>query len=301
MFEPPTADVKRVGVIHLETTFRGADGLELFRQQWRPDAGDSRGVLVNVHGIGDHSGLYPALPEYFVPHGWVVHAFDLRGNGRSPGRRGHIRRWSDLRGDLERFLATVRRDDPDRPLFLLGNSLGGLVVLDYALHHAVGLSGVIAVAPPLGRLGTPAWLLSLGRALSWVWPVFTLETGLDLSGLSRDVAVRDAILSDPLFHRKGSARLASEVIVTAKAVRRRAGAFSVPLLLIHGGADRMVFPDGTRAFFAEAGTADKQYLEYPGAYHALFADLDRNRVLQDLEGWMERRLADLRNDRSHVK
>jgi len=278
-------------VIHLQTTFRGSDGLELFRQQWRPDAGAARALLVNVHGIGDHSGLYPALPDYFVPRGWAVHSFDLRGNGRSPGPRGHIRRWSELRGDLGCFLTTVRRDDADRPLFLLGNSLGGLVVLDYALHHAAGLSGVIAVAPPLGRFGTPGWLLSLGRALSWVWPAFTLETRLDLSGLSRDAAVRDAIVSDPLFHRKGSARLAAEVITTAKAVRQNAGAFSLPLLLIHGAADRMVFPDGTRAFFTEAGPADKQYLEYPGAYHALFADLDRDQVLGDLEGWMEHRLA----------
>jgi alpha-beta hydrolase superfamily lysophospholipase len=280
-----------VGVIHLETTFRGSDGLELFRQQWRPEAGGARALLVNVHGIGDHSGLYPALPDYFVPRGWAVHSFDLRGNGRSPGPRGHIRRWSELRGDLDCFLATVRRDDADRPLFLLGNSLGGLVVLDYALHHSLGLSGVIAVAPPLGRFGTPGWLLSVGRALSWVWPAFTLETRLDLSGLSRDATVREAIVSDPLFHRKGSARLAAEVVTTAKAVRRNAGAFSVPLLLIHGGADRMVFPDGTRTFFTEAGPADKQYLEYPGAYHALFADLDRDKVLGDLEAWMEHRLA----------
>jgi len=291
MFGAPTADVKRAGVIHLETTFRGADGLELFRQQWRPDAGEVRAVLVNVHGIGDHSGLYPALPDHFVPRGWAVHSFDLRGNGRSPGPRGHIRRWSELRGDLECFLATVGRDDPDRALFLLGNSLGGLVVLDYALQQPAGLAGVIAVAPPLGRFGTPGWLLALGRALSLVWPGFTLETKLDLSGLSRDAAVRQAIVSDPLFHRKGSARLAAELLATARAVRQNAGAFSVPLLLLHGGADRMVFPDGTRAFFTDAGPADKQYLEYPGAFHALFADLDRDRVLADLEGWMLHRLA----------
>jgi alpha-beta hydrolase superfamily lysophospholipase len=291
MFEPRTTDVKRAAVIHLETTFRGADGLELFRQQWRPEDQLARAVLVNLHGIGDHSGLYPALPEYFVPRGWAVHAFDLRGNGRSPGRRGHIGRWSELRGDLDRFLQEVRRDEEQRPLFLLGNSLGGLVVLDYALHHPDGLCGVIAVAPPLGRLGTPAWLLAVGRAMSWVWPAFTLETGLDLSGLSRDAAVKEAILSDPLFHRRASARLAAEVLATAKALRRDAPAFPVPLLLIHGGADRMVFPDGTRAFFGEVGLADKCYLEYPGAYHALFADLDRDLVLGDLERWMEHRLS----------
>ena len=295
---PGTGRVKRVlrmshpetAPIHLEATFRGVAGLELFRQQWRPVGRPVRAVLVNVHGIGDHSSLYPALPDYFVPRGWAIHAFDLRGNGRSPGRRGHIDRWSDLRGDLDRFLAVVRADEPERPLFLLGNSLGGLIVLDYALHHPAGLRGVIAVAPPLGRIGTPAWLLALGQALSRVWPGFTLETGLDLSRLSRDPAVRDAIVSDPLFHRRGSARLAAEVLATARALRREAAHFPVPLLLLHGAEDRMVFPDGSRAFIAAAGQPDKRYVEYPGGYHALLADVDRDRVLDDLRQWMEQRL-----------
>src|SRR6266542_5412576 len=120
---PGTDSVKRTlrmtdpgaAALHLETTFRGADGLELFRQRWRPARRPVRAVLINVHGIGDHSSLYPTLPERFVPRGWAVHAFDLRGNGRSPGRRGHIHRWSELRDDLDRFLALVRAEEDGRP------------------------------------------------------------------------------------------------------------------------------------------------------------------------------------------
>jgi len=272
-----------------ETTFRAPDGAELFRRAWRP-SGPAHAVLVNVHGLGDHSGLYPALADYFPPRGWALHALDLRGNGRSPGRRGHIPRWADYRADLGRFLDLVRAEEAGRPLFLLGHSLGGLVVLDYALARPEGLRGVIAVAPPVGRIGTPSWLLGLARVLSRVWPTFTLETGLDLSGLSRDPAARDAVLSDPLFHRKASARLGAELLTAAAAVRRDATRFPVPLLLLHGGADRMVMPDGTRAFYQQrVGQTDKRYLEYPGAYHALFADLDRDRVLGDLESWMRER------------
>jgi acylglycerol lipase len=269
---------------HQESTFRASDGLELFRQTWRPPV--SRGVLVNVHGLGDHSGLYPALPEYLVPRGWAVHAFDQRGNGRSPGRRGHVRRWADYRADVECLLDVVRGEEPGRPIFLLGNSLGGLVVLDFALARPGAVRGVIAVAPPVGRVGTSPWLLRLGRILAVVWPTFTLETGLDLSGLSRDPAARAAILSDPLFHRRGSARLASELLATAAAVRRAAGRFPVPLLLLHGGADRMVSSESTSAFAARVGHTDSRHIEYPGAYHALFADLDSGRVLGDLETWM---------------
>lgn len=268
-----------------EATFRAPDGAALFRRVWHP-AGPPRCVLVNVHGLGDHSGLYPALAEYFPPRGWALHAFDLRGNGRSPGRRGHIRRWADYRADLGRFLEVVRAEEPGRPVFLLGNSLGGLVVLDFALQHPGGIRGVIAAAPPLGRIGTPAWLLRLGRMVANVWPAFTLETRLDLSGLSRDPAARATVLSDPLFHRRASARLGAELLATAAALRRDAGRFPVPLLLLHGGADRMVMPQDTRDFFERVGQADKRYIEYPGGYHALFADLDRDRVLGDLERWM---------------
>jgi len=272
-------------VIQRETTFRAPDGAELFRRSWRP-AGPPRAVLVNVHGLGDHSGLYPTLPDHFVPRGWAVHALDLRGNGRSSGQRGHIERWTVYRGDLGHFLHLVRAEEPDRPVFLLGHSLGGLVVLDFALEHPEGLRGVIAAAPPLGRVGTSSWLLALGRAVSRVWPTFTLETGLDLSGLSRDPETRDAVLADPLFHRRASARLAAELLAAAAGVRQRAERFPVPLLLLHGGADRMVMPDGTRAFFERVGQPDKLHIEYPGAYHALFADLDRVRALGDLERWM---------------
>jgi alpha-beta hydrolase superfamily lysophospholipase len=229
------------------------------------------------------------LAEYLVPRGWAVHALDLRGNGRSPGRRGFIRRWTQYRDDLGRLLDLVRAEEPGSPLFLLGNSLGGLVVLDFALHHPEGLRGVIAASPPLGRVGTPSWLLRLGQALSRVWPTFTLETRLDLSGLTRDPAALDTVLTDPMFHRKGSARLAAELLKTAAAIRREAARFPVPLLLLHGGADRLVAPDGTRAFLARVGHPDRRYVEYPGAYHALFADLDRQRVLADLERWMSER------------
>ena len=107
--------------------------------------------------------------------------------------------------------AVVDRDDPGRPLFLLGNSLGGLIALDYASRPPNGLRGVIAVSAPLGELSVPAPLLALGRIMSRVWPRFSLETGMDLTGLARDPTVAEQILADPLFHRRGTARLSTEV------------------------------------------------------------------------------------------
>lgn len=275
--------------IETEGTFTGARGLRLFRRIRRP-AGQARGVVINLHGLGDHSGLYPDLMDHLASVGLVVHAPDLRGNGRSPGQRGYIGRWEELRADLHALVALVRSEEPGLPLFLLGNSLGGLVVLDYALTYPEGVRGVIAVAPPLGRLSVPAPLLALGRVMSRLWPRFSVQTGMDLSGLARDPAVRATVLADPLFHRRGTARLSTEVVATIARVLADAPRFPVPVLILHGAADRMVTPDGSRAFIDRVGHPDRELREYPDGYHALFADLDRARVLDDLERWIVSRL-----------
>jgi alpha-beta hydrolase superfamily lysophospholipase len=274
---------------YVESTFAGAGGLPLFRRSWRPPT-PPRAVLINLHGLGDHSGLYGALADRMVASGFAVHAFDLRGNGRSPGKRGHVDAWSDYREDLRRFVELVRHEELGRPLFLLGNSMGGLIVLEYALHYPEGLRGVIAAAPPLGRLTVPPVLLALGRVMSRIWPSFSLKTGMDLAGLAQDPTVTAELLADPLFHRLGSARLSTEVQAAITRVQARAAEFPLPLLVLHGSRDGMVPPEGSRTFVARVGHPDKRLIEYPEGRHVLFADTDRERVLADLEQWIERHL-----------
>ena len=270
-------------------TFQGVGGVSLFRQVWRA-RGAERAVLINLHGLGDHSGLYPLLVEYFQSRGITVHAMDLRGNGRSGGQRAYIERWDEYREDLHRFVGLVREEEPGQPLFLLGNSLGGLIVLEYAQRYPEGLRGVIAASPPLGRLGVPAPLLAIGRVLSRVWPRFSIRTGMDLSGLARDPVVVQTVLSDPLFHRVGTARLSTEVVAAITRVQAAASTFPLPVLILHGSSDRMVPPEGSREFVARVGHSDRELKEYAGAFHVLFADLDHERVLADVERWIEARL-----------
>jgi alpha-beta hydrolase superfamily lysophospholipase len=274
---------------YTEGTVVGSRGLLLFRRAWRPDA-PPRALLLNLHGLGDHSGLYGPLGDRMIASGFAVHAMDLRGNGRSPGKRGHVDAWSDYREDLRCFVQVVRREEPDLPLFLLGNSLGGLIAIEYALHHPEGLRAIVAAAPPLGQLSVPPVLLALGRVMSRVWPAFSLETGMDLSGLARDPGVVAELLADPLFHRLGSARLSTEVQAAIARVQSRAAEFPLPLLLLHGSRDRMVPPDGSRAFVARGARPDTRLIEYPEGHHVLFADWDREQVLADLVHWIEQHL-----------
>lgn len=273
---------------HVAGTFEGRGGLSLFRQSWYPDDAP-HAVLVNLHGLGDHSGLYVAVVEHLVARGIAVHAFDLRGHGLSAGQRGFIRDWSDYREDLKIFLRLVSREAAGLPVFLMGTSLGGLIALEYALYCPAGLRGVIAVSPPLGDIGVPPLLMALGRVLSRIWPRFSLEVGMDLSGLSRDPDVANRILADPLFHRHGTARLSTEVTAAIARTHSLAASLRLPVLLLHGGADRMVPPEGTRAFFARLKGDDHALIEYPDAYHALVADSDSDRVLSDLGAWIEER------------
>jgi alpha-beta hydrolase superfamily lysophospholipase len=271
---------------HREGTFSGSGGIPLYYQAWLPSP-PRRAVLVNLHGLGDHSGLYPNIAAHFPAGGMALYAYDMRGNGRSAGQRAYVRRWSEYRDDLHVFLNQVRQWEPGLPLFLLGNSLGGLVVLDYTLQHPNGLAGVIAAATPLGEVGVPPILMALGRLLSRVLPRFSLNVGMDLSGLARDPSVVEAVLADPLFHRRGTARLSTEVTAAIDRVQELAGNLAVPLLVLHGSADRMVPPDGSRSFFAKVRYPDREFREYPDAYHGLFADLDFEQVLQDVERWVE--------------
>lgn len=275
---------------HQDGTFAGTDGLALYYQTWLPLVPRRRAILVNLHGLGDHSGLYPTIASHFPPHGIPVYAYDMRGNGRSLGQRAYLNSWDEYRGDLQAFLSRVREWEPDLPVFVLGHSLGGLVVLEYALHHAAELSGAIAAAPPLGEVGVPPILMALGRIMSRVWPRFSLEVGMDLSGLARDPAVVNTVLADPLFHRRGTARLSTEVTAAIERVQSQAASLSVPLLILHGSADRMVPPDGSRRFFRKVRYPDREFREYPGAYHGLFADVGYQEVLTDLERWIEGRL-----------
>jgi alpha-beta hydrolase superfamily lysophospholipase len=277
-------------VRHLEGRFTGSAGSRLFYQAWVPDLRRPRAVLVNLHGLGDHSSLYPNLASRVPAAGIPLYAYDMRGNGRSPGQRAYLRGWHEYRDDLHAFLLRVTEWQPDTPLFLLGNSLGGLVVLEYILQHAAGLAGVIAAAPPLGRLSVPPLLMALGRLFSRIVPRFSLRVGMDLTGLARDPAVVQAVLADPLFHRRGTARLSTEVTAAIERVQAHAASLAIPILIQHGSADRMVLPDGSREFFAKVRSAGSQLIEYPEAYHGLFADLNAEEVIGDLLAWIDARL-----------
>ncbi len=271
---------------HLEGAFKGEDGLDLHYQAWLP-AAKPRAVVVAVHGLAEHSGRYANLVDRLLPSGYAVYMHDLRGHGRSHGRAGYVERFSLYLKDLKRFIEFAAAEQPGRPIFLLGHSMGGTIVTAYAGEWTDGLAGVILSAPTLrpGK-GVSPIAIFLARVLSRIAPTLGVSK-LDANGLSQDKAVVAGYVNDPLvYHGKISARLAAEFLSVMRQLPERTPRIEVPALIMHGSADVLSDPEGSQYLYGLISSADKTLTFYDGFYHELFNEPGRDRVLSDLEAWL---------------
>ena len=270
--------------------FTGVRGKQIFHQSWLPEA-EQRGALVIVHGLGEHSGRYMNVIGRFVHGGWAVYALDHIGHGCSEGRREYVKSFSDLTGNLNRFLDMVEAWSPDVPLFLLGHSMGGLVSAAFLLERQADFRGAVLSAPLIKPPEdvTP-FLLRIGKVLSTLLPTLRV-TGLDVEGISRNKEVVEAYKNDPLVYKgKVTARLGEKMLDRVDYVLEKAGNITLPLLILQGSADRLINKEGAVLLYNAAGSVDKTLKMYDGYYHELFNDLDFDRVLDDASAWLETRL-----------
>ena len=282
----PIKKLLRMTNQHKEGTFQGANGWKLYYQSWHPPV-VAKAVLVIVHGHGGHSGIFTRMINYLLERNYAVYIFDLRGNGRSPGQRGYINNWAEFREDLTAFLELVTAENPDLPLFLIGQSLGGTIALDYVLHQSNSIKGLILMSPALG-LGIASWKLLLAQILSAILPHFALDAGIDISACSRDAKVIAAAEQDSLRHSQGTARLTTELLKTIDWIKADATELKIPLLILHGGADRVTLAESSKAFFESLTLTDREIREYPDCRHELHHDLNYLKVLADIADWLNR-------------
>jgi alpha-beta hydrolase superfamily lysophospholipase len=269
-----------------QSYWQAADGLRMFARLWEP-CSPPAGVVVLVHGIGEHIGRYAHVAAAFCAAGYVLTGFDLRGHGQSAGKRGYTASYQALLDDITVFLDLTRQSQPDLPLFLYGHSLGGNLVLNYALRRATLLSGVIATGPELRLSFTPpAWKVWLGRLLVKVWPTFTQASELDITGLSHDPEVIAAYQADPLVHDRVSAQLFLGFIEAGEWALQHAAEFAHPLLLMHGGADSITSADATRQFAAAVRTGCTLKI-WEGCRHEIHNEpAVKAQVLQVMTDWL---------------
>jgi alpha-beta hydrolase superfamily lysophospholipase len=276
-----------------QQTFTGADGLELESSCWRP-RGEPRAVVALIHGLGEHAGRYTTLVTHLTAAGFVVCGFDHRGHGRSPGRRGHIGSWSEYREDVRAFLGRTGKQFPDRPMFLYGHSLGALIAAEYVIAYpGCGLAGLILSGIPLkpGGISKPHLVLA-ARTLSRVWPTLSVSLGVDGSQLSRDKDVVREYDEDPLVHHVGTMRWGAETLSAIDRVRSGAANIRLPVLILHGGEDKVNSVEGSRELFEKVSSADKLLIVYPGGAHEPHNDIQRDTVMLDVEEWLNRRMTE---------
>lgn len=279
---------------HIETTVTTVDNLDLYMQGWRPDR-SPKAVLGIVPGFGEHSGRYTYPVDYLTAHNIAVYAVDLRGHGKSPGQRGHVDSWADYRVDLQAFTRDLEERHIGAPHFLLGHSMGGLVLLNAVLHglnEPEGIiDGIIASSPLLASPTTATPMMrGLLNALNVIWPKAKLATKLSGDRISRDPDEVARYVNDPLTHSTLSPRWAREAELAMQWNQDHAAEFPLPLLMYHGTGDQLVPIEGSRQFFANVTHADKTWIEYPDGFHELHNDLDREQVFADLNKWIEKHL-----------
>ncbi len=273
------------GERHQTGIMDGAGGEKLFWQAWQP-SGQKRGVLVVMHGLKDHSSRYSGLAQKLTAAGYALYAFDLRGHGRSSGRRVQIDSFDQYVADLAGFLEMVRGREPGAPIFLFGHSMGGAIATLTAIEKQPSLAGLLLSGPAL-RLDVWPLTLPITRhsgSLTPSLPFFRLSD----DDFSSDPAVVAAIGKDPLvYHRGAPVGTAAGLIGATQRIWAGVDRLTLPILAMHGTKDKLTSPAGSRELVARAPSTDATLRLYDGFMHDLLHEPDGARVAADIQAWLD--------------
>jgi len=275
---------------HIEDTFQGTGNVDLYYQCWLP-SGEPEAIILIVHGLAEHSSRYANPASYFVSRGLAVCGFDLRGHGKSGGPRGYVERFPLFLDDLDTFVNIVRSRFGAVNLFIWGHSMGGTIATAYAIQHQNEFDGLIVTGMTLllGGSVSPAQI-ALAKILSLLVPKMGIAV-IDASAISRDKAVVDAYVHDPLVYRgKISARLGAEFLKAMRALRDKLSAIDLPILIMHGTIDRLSEPGSSQLLYDGVSSRDKTLKLYQGFYHEIFNEPGQEQVLADMETWLSAHL-----------
>jgi acylglycerol lipase len=263
-------------------------GGKIFTRHWEPKETPSAN-LVLCHGVNSHGGQYIRAGETFAAHGFAVTALDLRGRGKSDGERFYIESIDDYVSDLSHAIELGRSKHPELPLYLLGHSAGGVTSVTYALDHQDKLDGLICESFAF-RVYAPDFALKLLEGADHIVPhAHVLK--LKMEDFSRDPEWVAQLNADPLT--RDEVQPVSTVAAFARAGERFEREFqriTLPVLILHGTADKATRPDGSQQFFDDAGSTDKTLKLYEGHYHDLLNDLGREEVFNDVVAWIDARV-----------
>jgi len=261
-----------------------AKSVKLFGKLWIPD-GQMVTLIIMVHGIGEHSGCYNVWAEKFVGQSIGFLAFDFRGHGLSTGIRGHAS-LQDLKDDLQTIIENMRRKFPDVPIVLCGHSMGGSIVLKYAIDKNVMVQGIISSSPWLKLVHPPSPLLIwLAKWVSYIVPWLTVSTGIRADQLSQGGKTTKSTKTDPLLHKKISIKLFSDLWSNGEIILRNKYWPEIPLLLMHGSADTLVSFKTVNSF-ARKNRKFIFFKKWNKMRHDLLNDTGNEMVFQYVMKWL---------------
>jgi len=235
-----------------------------------------------VHGLGEHCGRYEKISKRLLSSNFNLLRFDLRGHGRSEGKRGDIRTFDDYLDDIEKATDGIKK------FHLIGHSLGGLIVIYYAMKRPERLRSLVASAPLLGlKINPPKFKLLLGRVLYRIAPGVSMSNEIDPNKLSHDKSVVEAYINDPLVHRKITVRWFFETMKAMDFVNRHPERIRTPALFLHGSSDELTDPKATESFYKKVN-AEKKLCIYEGFYHEPFNELNNEQVFEEVIGWLKK-------------
>jgi acylglycerol lipase len=270
-----------------EESFTGRGGTRLHMRSWRPET--PRAVVVICHGVNSHSGQYLWTGGRLVEAGFAVYAYDHRGRGRSEGPRFYIDDIREYTEDLGTFIRLAKQREPGLEVFLLGHSAGGVTSCTWALDHQREIAGFVCESFAF-EVPAPAPVLAFVRIVARFAPRLPVLK-LKMKDFTRDPAALQALEADPLtLGEVQPARTVAALLAATDRMRREFPTITLPLLILHGTADKATVPAGSEFFHRTAGSVDKTLQLYEGHYHDLLNDLGKENVIADVIRWIDARL-----------
>jgi acylglycerol lipase len=265
------------------------DGTVLATQAWVPESTITpKGVIVLAHGYAEHVGRYAHVGEYLTREGYLLTGLDQRGHGRSKANQpGYFDRFQTLVDDQHHFVRNLPSVWRSLPLYMLGHSMGGLLTLYYSIRYSPPVRGIITSGAALDiGADVPGLMRSVLRQLSGLLPTLGVAQ-VDSSTISKDQAVVKAYEGDPYVYRgKVPARVGIELYDAGQFVRQALNKIERPILILHGGVDRLINPRCSEWVYEGVSSADKTKRIYDGLNHEILNEPEKLTVLDDIKHWL---------------
>lgn len=273
-------------MIEREFFYKSNDKINIYFREIIPE-GSVKGVICLVHGLGDHSGWFKDLFDFFAENNFAILTFDLRGHGKSDGKRGHIPSYEALMRDIDLLLNIAEKKFKGVPIFLYGHSFGGNQVLNYALRYNPDIAGIIASAPWLSLYSNPSKIkLFFTFLMSKIKPSFIVDNVVEGANLSHNPNIAINQEKDPLVHNFVSASLFANAYKAGEWAIENASNLDIPLLLFHGDSDKITSHIASEAFAKKAPSNLTTFKLWKGLYHSLHNEISNRDIFLNILNWV---------------